>query len=97
MYIHIYTCIHTHVYTHTQWNTACLPVCSVLSNSLDPMDCSLQGSSVSGIPQARILEWVDTPLSRDLPNPGMEPASLMSLHLQAGSLPLAPPGKLLSH
>ena len=24
----------------------------------DPMDCSQQGSSVHGIPQARILEWV---------------------------------------
>ena len=29
----------------------------------------------------------------DLPNPGMEPVSLMSpVHVQAGSLPLAPPG-----
>ena len=26
----------------------------------DPMDCSLPGSSVSGIFQARILEWQDT-------------------------------------
>jgi len=25
---------------------------------LDPMDCSLQGSSVHGIFQARVLEWV---------------------------------------
>ena len=29
----------------------------------------------------------------DLPNPGIEPATLTSLHWQAGSLPLAPPGK----
>ena len=29
----------------------------------------------------------------DLPNPGTESMSLMSLHWQAGSLPLAPPGK----
>ena len=29
--------------------------CSTLS---DPMDCSLQGSSVHGIFQARVLEWV---------------------------------------
>ena len=30
----------------------------------------------------------------DLPNPGMEPVSLtINLHWQAGSLPLAPPGK----
>ena len=30
----------------------------------DPMDCSLPGSSVHGIFQARILEWVDIPFSR---------------------------------
>ena len=30
----------------------------------DPMDCSLPGSSVHGILQARILEWVATPSSR---------------------------------
>ena len=29
----------------------------------------------------------------DLLNPGIEPMSLMSLHWQADSLPLAPPGK----
>ena len=30
----------------------------VMSNSCDPMDCSLPGSSVNGILQARLLEWV---------------------------------------
>ena len=30
----------------------------------DPMDCSLPGSSVHGILQARILEWVAKPSSR---------------------------------
>ena len=30
----------------------------------DPMDCSLPGSSVHGIFQARILEWVDIPFTR---------------------------------
>ena len=29
-------------------------VCSILS---DPMDCSLPGSSIHGIFQARVLEW----------------------------------------
>ena len=29
------------------------------------MDCSLLGSSVHGILQARILEWVAIPFSRD--------------------------------
>ena len=30
----------------------------------DPMDCSLPGSSVHGILQARIMEWVAMPSSR---------------------------------
>ena len=44
----------------------------------DAMDCSLPGSSVLGILQARILEWVAISSSRELPDPGIEPLSLMS-------------------
>ena len=36
----------------------------------DPMD-----HTVHGILQARILEWIAFPFSRDLPNPGTEPRS----------------------
>jgi len=65
-----------------------------MSNSLQCYDCSLPGSSVHGILQARILEWVAISSSRDLPNPGIEPVSLTAnLHWQAGSLPPVPPGK----
>ena len=35
----------------------------------DPMDCSLQGSSVHGIFQARILEWVAVPSFRGSSQP----------------------------
>ena len=42
----------------------------------DPVDCSLPDSSVHGILQARIPEWVAIPFSRDLPDPGIEPRSL---------------------
>ena len=38
----------------------------------DLMDCSLPGSSVHGILQARILEWVTFPSPGDLPDPGFE-------------------------
>ena len=38
---------------------------SVISDSCDPVDCSLPGSSVHGIPPERILEWVAIPFSRD--------------------------------
>ena len=57
----------------------------------DPMDCSLPGSSVHGILQARILEWVVIPSPGDLPDPGIEPRSPT---LQTDSLPSQPPGKL---
>ena len=35
----------------------------------DPMDCSLPGSSVHGILQARILEWVAIPFFRGYSQP----------------------------
>ena len=60
----------------------------------DTMDCSPPGSSVHGILQARILEWVAVPSSRGSSKPGIEPRSYVLLHWQAGSLPLVPPGKL---
>ena len=56
------------------------------------MDCSPSGSSVHGILQARILEWVSTP-PRDLPKPGIESRSPT---LQADSLPSEPPWKPMS-
>ena len=46
------------------------------------MHWSPVGSSVYGILQARILEWVASPFSGDLPDPGIEP---MSPALQADS------------
>ena len=39
----------------------------------DTMGCSPPGSSVHGILQARILEWIAMPSSRDLPNQGIFP------------------------
>ena len=48
------------------------------------MDFSLSGSSVHGILQARILEWVGMPFSGDLPDPGVKPISLTSPALEGG-------------
>ena len=48
------------------------------------MDCNPPGSSVRGILQVKILEWVAIPFSRDLPDPGTEPASLRSSALEGG-------------
>ena len=54
-----------------------------------PMDCSLTGSSVHAILQAKILGWIATPSSEDLPNPGIRPTSSVAPELQADSLPLS--------
>ena len=54
--VHIYTC--SAVLSH-----------SIVFNSCNPMDCSPPGSSVRGISQARILEWVATPSSRGSSQP----------------------------
>ena len=62
-------------------------LCSALC---DPVDCSPPGSSVHGILQAGILEWVAFPSPGDLPDPGIKPQSPA---LQAESLPSEPPGK----
>ena len=58
----------------------------------DSVDCSLPGSFVHVILQARILEWVACPSPGDLPNPGIEPESTT---LQADSLRSGPLGKPL--
>ena len=42
-----------------------LQLCPTLCN---PMDCSPPGSSVHGILQERILEWVSISSSKDLPH-----------------------------
>ena len=56
------------------------------------MDCSPPGSSVHGILQARILEWVAifSPQGIFLAQ-GLNLCLLHLLHWQAGSLPLVPP------
>ena len=56
----------------------------------DPVDCSPPGNSVHGILQARILEWVAIPFSRELPDQGIKPRSPA---MRADSLPSEPPGK----
>ena len=66
---------------------ACAQPCPTLCG---PMDCSLLGSSVHGIFQARLLEWVAISHSGDLSDLG---SNMHLLLWQADSLPLEPPGK----
>ena len=57
----------------------------------DPMECRLPCSSVHGILQARILEWVAMPSSRGSSQPRDWNCISYFLHWQVGSLPVAPP------
>ena len=63
--------------------------------ALCDLDCSPLGSSVHGILQARILEWVAMPSSRGSSQPrDRTPVSCdCCIGRQTGSLPLEPPGK----
>ena len=60
----------------------CVCVCDKLLHHVqlcNPMDCSPPGSSVHGILQARILEWVAMPSSMpSIHPPGMDATNLMS-------------------
>ena len=78
----VHVCVHAHAGTHT-----CAQLC--------PMDCCLPGSSVHGIFQARIQEWVDMSSSREIfPTQGLNPFLLHYMWIHH----IAPPsGKPLSH
>ena len=77
MGIHVYVCV-------------CVWVAQLCPTLCNPMDSCLPGSSVHGILQARILEWVVVPFSRGSSNPGIEPRSSA---LQVDSLSAELPGK----
>ena len=67
----------------TQWKTLIIAVCeSEVAQSCptlcDPMDYSLPGSSIHGIFQARVLEWVA------IPSPGDRPRDRTRVSLTAG-------------
>ena len=65
--------------TETQIKTSCVCTKSLQSYpTLGYVECSPLASSVHGTLQARILKWVAISPQRNLPNPGIEPASLNS-------------------
>ena len=68
----------------------CVLVAQLCPTLCDPMDYSPPGSSVQGLLQARILEWVAVPSSRGSSRPRDQ---TRSPGLQAGSLLSEPPGK----
>ena len=71
----------------TKFLQLCLTLCH-------PMNCSPPGSSVQGILQARMLEWVTVLSSRgSFQSRDKTRVSLCLLYWQAGSSPRAPLGK----
>ena len=70
-------CIHTAAAAAAKSLQSCSTLC-------DPKDCSPPGSSVHGILQARLPEWVAIPSPGDLPDPGIELTSLLSPALAGG-------------
>ena len=70
--------------------------CSVISDSETPWTVACQAPLSMEFSRQEYWSGLPFPTPGDLPDPVMEPASLMSPSAwQVGSLPLAPPGKLL--
>ena len=65
-------CVCVYIYIYMKSESEAAQLCLTLCNS---MDCRRPGSSIHGIFQTRILEWVAISFSRDLPDPGVEPMS----------------------
>ena len=64
-----YRFLPTEITTHMHQICNCCLVATSCPALFDPMDCSLPGSSVQGILQARILERVAMPSSRGSSQP----------------------------
>ena len=81
----------TKIYLLNHYKAKCAKSLQWCPTLCEPMDCSLSGSSVHGILQARILEWTAMASFRGSnPDPGIEPVFLMSPALAGGSLPVTP-------
>ena len=70
-----------------RWKSEVTQSCLTLCH---PVDCSLPGCSVHGIPQQEYWDGLTFPSPGDLPDPGIEPGSPA---LQADALLSEPPGK----
>ena len=80
------------------WRTVCAYAQSCLT-LCSPMDYSPPGSSVHGISQGRILEWVAISYSKESSQPRnrTNPCLLHLLHWQGGSWPLSHKGSPLEN
>ena len=58
IYVSLSLSLYIYIYTHIYVCICCCLAPKLCSTVCDPMDCSPSSSSVHGISQARILEWV---------------------------------------
>ena len=93
----VHLCISSHflvqpALAHCLISSCCCLVAQSCPTLCDPMDCSPPGSSVHGISQARILEWVAISFSRR----SSQPRDRIHVSSLAGRFFTSePPGKLL--
>ena len=96
IYIYIYTHTHTYIYTYTHTHIYILHACyitSVMSNSLQPMDCRPPVSLSMGFSRQEYWSGSLCPPPGHLPDPGTEPASLMFPALAGSFFTTRPTGK----
>ena len=90
-HINTYMFIKRCICIYTRMGAQSLQLCPTLCN---PMDCSSPGSSVHGILQARILEWIAVSSSRgSSQHRDRTLVSYVSCTGRWDLLPTAPPGK----
>ena len=82
--LNTYMCMHGFVPAKSL--QSCLTLCN-------PMNCSPPSSTVHEDSRQEYWSGLPCPPPGDLPDPGIEPASLMSLTLAVGFITAVPPGK----
>ena len=65
----IYICVYIYIYIYNMVKKVKMLVAQSCPTLCDPIDCGLPGSSVHGILQAKIVEWVAMPYSRGSSQP----------------------------
>ena len=74
---------------------SCLTLCNHMDPSPPGSSAGFSSKNLMGFSRQEYWSGLPCPPPGALPDPGIKPESLASPALAAGSLPLAPPGKLL--
>ena len=92
----VWICTHSKLYTQGVCVCVCVCVCAQSCLTLsNPIGCTLPSPSVVEFSRQEYWRGLPFPTSRDLPHPGIEPASLASSVLAGKFSTNVPPGKPL--